>query len=233
MFTCDFPLKDCLVQSHTKRSSTPPVDFLPELRGKALCLKKALYGMGQAGWFWWKFLSGILGWMGFVATGVDQSLYIFWNEEAVIAIWVHVDDGDVISNLLDKVSDFKTALCAELDIKWSDKVQQIVGLECAIGEGEVAIAQQRLTNSILNAYPRPVLRRDSPLPTLPMGSLVPDEAILDPTPFQSVIRSLAYLVGGSRPDLAFAMNYLAHHSMGPTAAHWDLLDHVIGYLLKT
>ncbi|MBW0539836.1 hypothetical protein O181_079551 [Austropuccinia psidii MF-1] len=141
----------------------PQVDFLPELWGKALRLKKALYGMQQAGRCLWKFLSGILNQMGFVATEVNQSLYIFQNEGAVIAIWVHVDNGVIISNLPDKISDFKTVLCAKLDIKWSDKVQQTFGLECAIGEGEVAIAQWRLTDSILNAYPRLVLRQDSPL----------------------------------------------------------------------
>ncbi|MBW0515269.1 hypothetical protein O181_054984 [Austropuccinia psidii MF-1] len=27
--------------------------------------------------------------------------------------------------------------------------------------------------------------------------------------------------------------YLARHSMKPTAKHWFLLDHVVGYLLKT
>ncbi|MBW0533279.1 hypothetical protein O181_072994 [Austropuccinia psidii MF-1] len=117
-----------------------PVDFLPELRGKALRLKKVLYGMRQAGRCWWKFLSGILSRMGFVAMEVNQLLYIFRNEEADIAIWVHVDDGVIISNSPDKISDFKTALCAKLNIKWSDEVQQIVGLKCAIGEGEVAIA---------------------------------------------------------------------------------------------
>ncbi|MBW0526746.1 hypothetical protein O181_066461 [Austropuccinia psidii MF-1] len=166
--------------------------------------------------------------MGFVSMEVDQSLYIFQNQGAVIAIWVHVDNGVVISNLPDNMSNFKNALCAELNIKWSDEVQQIFGLECAIGAGEVAIAQRSLTDSILDAYPRQVLQQD-----LPMGSMVPDEAILDPTPFRSVIGSLAYLVCGSRPDLSFAVNYLSFHSMGPTAAHWDLLDHVIGYLLKT
>ncbi|MBW0476559.1 hypothetical protein O181_016274 [Austropuccinia psidii MF-1] len=170
----------------------PPVDFLPELWGKALFLKKALYGMRQAGRCWWKFLSGILNRMGFIATEVNQSLYIFRNKEEVIAIWVHVDDGIIVSNSPDKISDFKNAICAELNIKWTDEVQQIVGLECAI-----------------------------------------DEATLDPTPFRSVIGSLTYLVSGSRPDLAFAVNYLARHSMGPTATHWELLDHVIGYLLKT
>ncbi|MBW0499426.1 hypothetical protein O181_039141 [Austropuccinia psidii MF-1] len=171
----------------------PPVDFLPDLWRKALPLKKALYGMRQAGRCWWKFLSGILNRMGFIATEVNQSLYIFRNKEEVIAIWVHVDDGVIVSNSPDKISDFKNAICAKLDVKWSDKVQQIVGLECAIGEGEVAIAQRRLTNSILDAYPRPVLRRDSPLPTLPVNNLLPDEMTLDPTPFRSVIGSLAYL----------------------------------------
>ncbi|MBW0579850.1 hypothetical protein O181_119565 [Austropuccinia psidii MF-1] len=200
----------------------PPVDFLPEIRGKAL------YGMQKAGRCWWKFLSGILNRMGFVATEVNQSLYILRNKEVVIAIWVHVDDGVIVSNFPDKISDFKSAICAELDIKLTDEVQQIVRLKWAIGEGEVAIAQQRLTDSILDAYPRPVLRPDSPLPTLPVGNLLPDEATLDPTPFQSVIGSLAYLVSGSRPDLAFAVNYLARHSMGPTATHWGLLDHVLG-----
>ncbi|MBW0512412.1 hypothetical protein O181_052127 [Austropuccinia psidii MF-1] len=211
----------------------PPVAFLLELQGKVLFLKKALYGMWQAGRCWWKFLSGILARMGFIATEVNQSLYIFRNEKTIITIWIHVDNGVVASNSAEAISSFKDALCAELNIKWLDVVQQIVGLECAIGEGEVTIVQRQLTNSILDAYPRPILRRNSPLPIFPAGVLMLDAEILDPTPFWSVIGSLAYLVGGSRPDLTFAMNYLVRHSMGPTADHWFLLGQVIGYLLKT
>ncbi|MBW0475028.1 hypothetical protein O181_014743 [Austropuccinia psidii MF-1] len=45
--------------------------------------------------------------------------------------------------------------------------------------------------------------------------------------------SLAYLVSGSRPDLAFAVNYISRHSMKPEAKHWLLLDLVVGYLFKT
>ncbi|MBW0484413.1 hypothetical protein O181_024128 [Austropuccinia psidii MF-1] len=171
--------------------------------------------------------------MGFIATEIHQSLYIFRNNRVIIAIWIHVDDGVVVSNSPDTVSSFKDALCAELDIRWLGVVQQIVGLECVIGEVEVTIAQQQLTNNILDAYPRSVLWNDSPLPVLPGGGLMPNAKILYPTPFQSLIGFLAYLVGGSRPDLSFAVNYLAFHSMGPIAEHWELLDHVIGYLLKT
>ncbi|MBW0479790.1 hypothetical protein O181_019505 [Austropuccinia psidii MF-1] len=124
-------------------------------------------------------------------------------------------------------------LCAELNIKWLDMEQQIVGLKCGVGEGEVTITQRRLTDSILDTYLRQVLRHYLPLPVLPVETQIPDAKVLDPTTFCSVIGSLAYLVGGSRPYLAFAINYLVCHSMGPTMENWELLDHVIGYLLRT
>ncbi|MBW0552827.1 hypothetical protein O181_092542 [Austropuccinia psidii MF-1] len=56
---------------------------------------------------------------------------------------------------------------------------------------------------------------------------------VEPIPFQLVMDSLAYLVSRSRPDLAFAVNYLGQNSMGPIEVHWVLLDHVTKYLLKT
>ncbi|MBW0464353.1 hypothetical protein O181_004068 [Austropuccinia psidii MF-1] len=122
-----------------------------------LRLKKALYGICQAGRCWWKFLSGILEHLGFVATEVDQSLYIFHNRVLVIAIWIHVDDGVIMSNTPRAISDFRSTLCAELHIKWSDKMAQIVGLECVIGKGEVVMMQQHLTEGILEAYPQQLI----------------------------------------------------------------------------
>ncbi|MBW0500491.1 hypothetical protein O181_040206 [Austropuccinia psidii MF-1] len=204
----------------------PPTTFLPHLKGKVLRLKKAPYGMKQAGRFWWFFLSGTLERMGFAATEVDQSLYLFHNDQEVIAIWIDADDGVVTSNSLGAISRFKMVLFGELDIKWSDQLTHIVGLNCAFGEGEVTITQGHLTNGILEAYPRQIIKHYAPLPVLPAGSAIPNQDALDPTPYRSVVGSLASLVRGSRPDLAFAFNYLAQHSMKPTAKHWLLLDHV-------
>ncbi|MBW0461053.1 hypothetical protein O181_000768 [Austropuccinia psidii MF-1] len=98
----------------------PPIAFMPELRGKALCLKKALYGMQQAGRCWWKLLTGILSRLGFVATEVDQFLYVLQSEMAFMAIWIHIVDFVVTSNSPEAVSNFRNALYAELGIKWSD-----------------------------------------------------------------------------------------------------------------
>ncbi|MBW0485951.1 hypothetical protein O181_025666 [Austropuccinia psidii MF-1] len=191
------PVEECVLVE-------PPTYFMPELRGKVLSLKKALYGMRQAG-----------------------------STNAVIAISIHINDGVVTLTSAEAISDFKTALVSQLEIKWSDKLDRIVGLECSFGDGEVAITQRQLTDSILETYPQQIVVCDSPLPVLPIGEHTPNASLVDATPFRSVIGSLAYLVSGSRPDLAFAVNYLARHSMGPSPAHWDLLDHMVGYLGKT
>ncbi|MBW0587856.1 hypothetical protein O181_127571 [Austropuccinia psidii MF-1] len=73
-----------------------------------------------------------------------------------------------------------------------------------------------------------VVKRDSPLPVLPQPSYATKVDVLDTTTFRLVVGSLAYLVSSSHPDLAFAVNYMA-----PTEVHWIMLDHVVGYLLKT
>ncbi|MBW0545411.1 hypothetical protein O181_085126 [Austropuccinia psidii MF-1] len=155
-------------------------------------------------------------------------LYSPVDKMAVITIWIHVDNGVVTSNSSNAISDFKMALVSQLNIKWSNQLERIAGLECVFGKGEVAITQWQLMDSILEAYTRQVVTCDLPLPVLPVGGSTPNMSPLDATPFWSVIGSLAYLVSGSRPDLAFVVNYLARHSMGPTPAHWDLLDHVLG-----
>ncbi|MBW0570584.1 hypothetical protein O181_110299 [Austropuccinia psidii MF-1] len=141
----------------------PPTHFWPQLKGKSLQLKKALYGMRQAGRFWWVFTSSILTWMCFAAMEVNQSLYLLCSGKAIIAIWVHVDNGVVASNSPEAVANFKPLLSVEVDIKWHDTISHIVGLECEFGEGEVTISQKRLTRSILDVYLRPIVKRDLPL----------------------------------------------------------------------
>ncbi|MBW0565421.1 hypothetical protein O181_105136, partial [Austropuccinia psidii MF-1] len=80
-----------------------------------------------------------------------------------------------------------TELVSQLKIKWYEKLEWIVGLECVFGEGEVAITQQQLTEGILEAYLRQVVERDLPLPVLPVGGPTPNMSPLDATPFRSVI----------------------------------------------
>ncbi|MBW0467029.1 hypothetical protein O181_006744 [Austropuccinia psidii MF-1] len=51
-----------------------------------------------------------------------------------------------------------------------------------------------------------VVKRDSPLPVLPQPSSAKKVDVLDMTAFRLVVGSLAYLISGSRPDLAFVVS---------------------------
>ncbi|MBW0478000.1 hypothetical protein O181_017715 [Austropuccinia psidii MF-1] len=231
---CSFNVSGAYLYSPVEETvlMKPPTHFILSLEGKVLHLQKALYGMKQAGCCWWLHLSGIVEGLGFTLCKVGLSLYVFRKDKAIIVIWIHIDNGMIASNSPAHIKEFRKALCEKFEIKWSNTMRQIVGLECTIGEDEVTLLQTRLTNDIINTYPRKIFQHDSPLP--PISKASPDEQgdVMEATPFRSVIGSLAYLVSGSWPDLAFAINYLDRHSMAPTETHWAMLDHLVGYLLK-
>ncbi|MBW0542071.1 hypothetical protein O181_081786 [Austropuccinia psidii MF-1] len=100
-----------------------------------------------------------------------MSLYVFWRDETIIEIWIHIDNGMIASNSPTEIEQFRKALYENFEIKWSDNMKRIVGLECTFGEGELTILQTRITNNILDAYPRRILQHDSPLPPIPTTML--------------------------------------------------------------
>lgn len=52
-----------------------------------------------------------------------------------------------------------------------------------------------------------------------------DEHANDQTKYLSLIGSLSYLAVGTRPDIAFTVNYLARFSAKPRVEHWTALKH--------
>ncbi|MBW0465817.1 hypothetical protein O181_005532 [Austropuccinia psidii MF-1] len=169
---CSFDISGAYLYSQVEETvlMEPPTHFIPYLEGKVLRLQKALYGMKQAGRFWWLHLLGILEGLGFTLCEVDLSLYMFRKDDAIIVIWIHVENGVIASNSPAHFEEFRKALCENFEIKWSDNMRRIVGLECDMGEGEVTLSQTRLTNNIIGAYPRKIVRHNSPLPPISTAS---------------------------------------------------------------
>lgn len=60
-----------------------------------------------------------------------------------------------------------------------------------------------------------------------------DDVALDQTRYLLIIGSLSYLAVGTRPDIAFAVNYLARFLAKPQKEHWLAVKHVLRYLLGT
>jgi hypothetical protein len=57
-----------------------------------------------------------------------------------------------------------------------------------------------------------------------------DEEIINPNGYLLIVGSLNYLAVATRPDLAFAVGFLARFSKSPTRRHWLAIQQILGYI---
>jgi hypothetical protein len=123
------------------------------------------------------------------------------------------------------------SIATEMEVKWSPKVEKLVGINITTSPGSVELTQSLLAGQSIKDYPRTSYPCQS---TLPEGALEtnPDAAV-EPTSYHSTLGSLMYLCSGKRPDLSYSVNLLARYSANPSESHWEALDILVGYLKMT
>ncbi|POW17002.1 hypothetical protein PSTT_00834 [Puccinia striiformis] len=208
----------------------PPTELRPELRGKVLRLKKALYGTKQAGRCWWLHFKTILNGLNFTTSEVESSLYVYKRDDVSIFIWMHVDDGLVVSNSEAAMEELREALQKQLEVKWKTHVDQIVGINVHEKLNGIFLEQNLLATQVVTNYCRRTIHQNTTLPDISLVTSANDP--VNVTDFRSVLGSLMYLACGTRPDIAYAVNMLARYSSRPSEEHWTTLDHLVGYVKK-
>lgn len=185
---------------------------------------------------WWKHIDEKLRTMGFMPSQFDQSFYVLRRGADVCMIWVHVDDGAVTGSNLELIRETEAQLKEHIKIKWSDALDTIVGLKVdKVNDRHYTLSQPFLTEKILsdNADLLTPLSANSPLK---VGTVLKTDVTTvptDPGRFLSIIGSLSYLAVGTRPDLAYAVNFLARYASTPQKEHWNALKHVLRFVRNT
>ncbi|MBW0537411.1 hypothetical protein O181_077126 [Austropuccinia psidii MF-1] len=208
----------------------PPMGFnVPKL--KVLKLNKALYGTKQASRCWWMHLKTILRTIGFESNGKDPSTYHLnqGNEQEIL--WVHIDDGALTAlspSLLNRISD---KLNSYLKIKWDMKINGLVGISITENDSGFKFSQPDFINKLTNLSPSNIIAKTP----LPMNCQLVSNLSLNTMdkPYLKRIGILLYIAQASRPDIAFAVNYLACFSLNTDQLHWTALEHLIAYLCGT
>ncbi|PLW49318.1 hypothetical protein PCASD_02641 [Puccinia coronata f. sp. avenae] len=200
---------------------------LPE--GHAYRLKKALYGTRQAARCWWLHLRAILDDLGYSPSQYDTSLYVLRQKNTHGVIWVHVDDGVVTASSVELLQKLKQDLKDVLKIKWSHELESIVGLSIERNTSGFKLSQPKLINGLLQREWDGVLTAKTPLPQ-GFNATTEDGDPSTSTKFLSIIGTLSYLAVGTRPDISFAVNFLARFSAKPSVNHWKGLRHLINYI---
>lgn len=201
-----------------------------------MLLKKSLYGTRKAARCWWIFFKEILADLGFDGDSIEQTVYIYWKGEKVVAIWLHVDDGLVVANDVEVLASLWERMASKVQLKWDEKCNRIVGINLNKQNGDFLLDQMLLAKQIVSKWEllgqhRLVLSATT-LPDIPLVTNDSSNAI-DVQLYQSYVGSINYLALGTRPDLSFAINYLSRFSKSPDAQHWAALEHLVRYISLT
>lgn len=206
---------------------------------KFVCkLNKALYGLATAPKCWNNTFHSFMVSINFVRNEREPCLYSKKNGNLVVVVLVYVDDIIVTGDDKEGIE----ALCKQLKLKFEIKElgmpRKFLGFQIEWkNDGEsVYLHQTKYTDSMLKTFG---MSECSPAatPMIPFSSQkeknTKTKEIQQPYSYKQVIGAILYLSNNTRPDIAFAINYLARFQSDPQEIHWKLLKRVFQYLKGT
>ena len=213
--------------------------------GMVLRLRKAIYGLKQAGRQWYLKLKSVLVEMGFKQIINDPHTFVYHQQEGdttqTLVVPIYVDDllpvGD--KHLADN---FETEIAKYFDVTVVGDASYFLGIRVQRDRDPdscgLALDQAQFARTILERRDHDPTRIAS-TPLSPLEKLVPNTDPVENAEkkvvkqYQRDIGSLMYLMLGTRPDLAYAVGKLARFSANPSSEHLRALEHVFAYVNRT
>lgn len=236
---------ELLEEIFLKGKSTNPSDdekealrMLNEIKkGKKVCLlKKAMYGLKQAGRQWHKKLHRVLQSLGFKSTSADPCVYRSTRGKDCMIVVTYVDDMLLASSCLKWLAELKLMLNKHFDVKDLGKVKQCLGMEFSQKDNVIEISQKNFIEEILRKYE---MQESKPVTTpINLGEKLSksedcSREVLSDYPFRELIGALLYLSVCTRPDICFTVNWLSQFNNCYEKCHWIALKRVLRYLRGT
>ena len=197
-------------------------------------LKKALYGLTESAKLWYSHVRATLEEIGYVASHEDQCVFTKKSKTGTCSIGIHVDDFLVASSnneLLNEVFYHLEQRYPGIKTNTSDKLSYL-GLEIDINKNKKTITVKQskyieeclLANSTIGTTSTPANRL--------LLKATSGEST-DAHNYLSDVMKLMYLAKRTRPDILFAISYLATRSKDANLEDRKNLDHVFKYLNGT
>ncbi|UYV78459.1 hypothetical protein LAZ67_16001473 [Cordylochernes scorpioides] len=218
---------------------TQPENFESKKYPRRVCkLKKAIYGLKQAGMTWNAKLDSVLKEMGLEQMKTDNCVYIK-REEGVLLVAIYVDDLIIAAERKDTLISFKESMKKIFKIKDLGKINYCLGIRIQTEkDGSISIDQEKYIEELLAKYR---MKEAKPISTLmdsnskltKISSIEGENEPVKKEEYQSLIGSLIYLSVSTRPDIAYAVSALGQFSNDPRRQHWNAAKRVLRYLKGT
>lgn len=220
-----------------------PEHYIVKGKESLVCrLKKSLYGLKQSPRMWYlKFDAFVLS-IGFVRLKLDHCVYFRVENDHLLIVALYVDDMLLFGKGKGMISDFKSQLSAQFEMKDLGAARYILGME---------ISRDRSNKKLWlsqSKYVKFVLDRFSMVDCRPLCVLVSvgtklsvDDCSKSPSevedmsrvPYASAVGSLMYAMVCTRPDIAQAVGVLSQFMANPGRVHWDAVKRVFRYFRGT
>jgi len=197
-------------------------------------LRKSLYGLKQSAHVWHSLSEK---WLlnhdsRLKKSSVDPCLFVIIEENLKVVISTHVDDYIVASNDPAWIANFKNEFSKAFNISDLGRAEHVLQMAIDWGDDSVEISQKRFISELVDKYG---LTDAKPIQT-PMErdlQLKPAETPDVSLPYRSIIGSLQWIQRGTRPDISFAVTYLARFANCYDASHFKAAKRVLRYLNTT
>ncbi|BES94054.1 Hydra magnipapillata [Nesidiocoris tenuis] len=199
---------------------------------KVCHLKKAIYGLRQAGRQWFKKLDSKLKEIGFNPSIADPCIYRSSTGGGEI-IAVYVDDLIILTKDQAGYEKLKSILLKCFDMRDLGSLNYCLGIQFSCKNECVSANQSKYIDKLLEKYQ---MTDCKPIGT-PMDPKTKLEKATDcdqqSYPYQNLIGALMYLSVATRPDISYTVSYLSQFNNSFGKEHWQAAKRVLKYLKGT
>lgn len=180
--------------------------------------------------------------LGFQRLAVDHCVYTRTTVDGVSILAVHIDDICATASTTQEMSRLKADLACFFDLVDLGEVKWLLGIgitrdrkKRAISLSQHAYIDQITARfNLQNSHP---VHTPIDVDTLLCKAMCPQTATgrnaMKKVPYLNAIGSIMYAAIGTRPDVAFAVQFLGQYNSNPGPAHWTAAKRVIQYLNTT
>lgn len=213
---------------------------VPGQEEKVCRLRKAIYGLKQAGRQWHEHLHESLCSFGYrkLLSG-DVSIFFKHHDGGnhITIILVYVDDMAIFGTLED-IQATKKFIGSRYKYTDLGEIEHFLGLHITRNRSKktISVDQTHYVQRILNRFEmktcRPTYTPFAPDTILTANPEKGSDSLLT-SRYQQLVGSLMYAMLGTRPDICFAVNRLSQFGSNPTHDHLLAAQHVLQYLSNT
>ena len=226
-------LDDLVYMFIPKGIKVPHTEFV----NVVLRLKKAIYGLKQAGRAWNDKIRAFFLKIGLSQSMIDPCVFFYVLDGYLIIVAIFVDDIFVFTNSHEYLQYFKMKIQEDFPTKDLGLAKLMLGINITRdkNQGKIYLDQSHYIESILlkfkmeNCNSSKVPIRKNSLYVENCSSSDSDPDYLKRVPYQQALGSIMYVFQATRPDLAHAISTLSMFNNSYTDIHWQAVKTVLRY----